>query len=340
MNKVKVGIVGVGDLGTLHAKLYKDIPDAEVVGIYDVDSNKLNTVAEDLGLNVFASLEEVIESSDAIDIVTPTSFHYHIAKKALEGGKHVFLERSITETVEQAEKLIALAKEKKCFIQVGRIERFNSAVLSLQDVNLEPLYIEAINLSSFNPRGSDVDVVFDLMIHDLDLIFSLLNSVPLNVDANSVCVISDSIDIANARVEFENGCVVNFTSSRISAKKIHKIRVFQKSTYLTLDLSQGFSEIFYIPEENQKPFHDGTLAFSLGEVEYGSSKKEIKYNRLERKNINPLRRELRTFTDAILNNVPPLVTAEDGLGALRLATQVLKKISEHKDKVKSVSLGD
>jgi predicted dehydrogenase len=334
MNKVKVGIVGVGDLGALHAKLYKDIPDVEIVGINDVDSNKLNSVADDLGLNKFMSIDELIEKTDAIDIVTPTSFHYHIAKKALEAGKHVFLERTLTETVEQAEKLIDLAKEKKRFIQVGRIARFNPAVLSLHDVDLDPLYIEAINLSSFNPRGSDVDVIFDLMIHDLDLVYSILNSEPFNVTANTVCVISDSMDIANARVEFENGCVVNFTASRISSKEIHKLRIYQKSTYLLLDLSQGFSEIFYIPKEGQKPFHDGTLAFSLGEVEYGSVKKEIKYNRLERKNVNPLRRELRTFTDAILNNVPPLVSAEDGLGALRLATQVLQKIAEHKKRVK------
>ncbi len=339
MNKVKVGIVGVGHLGSLHAKLYKEIPDAEIVGLFDVDSEKLNKVAKDLNLDVYTSLESLIENVDAVDIVTPTSFHYHIAMKSLEAGKHVFLEKPITETVEQAEKLVAKAKENNRLIQVGHIERFNPAVLSLHDVNLAPIFIEAHRLASFNPRGTDVAVILDLMIHDLDLISFLVKSKPVHIDASGVGVISDNVDIANARIEFENGCVANVTASRISAKKMRKMRIFQKNAYISMDFAEGYSEIFYIPEEDQLPFHDGTLAFSLGEIEHGAIKKEIKYNRLERKNINPLRRELRTFTDAILNNVRPLVSGEDGMEALKLATKVLQKIAEHRDKAQGLLTG-
>ncbi len=336
MNKVKVGIVGVGHLGSLHAKLFMDIPDADIVGIYDVDNEKLVKVAEELKLEAFSDLDRLIDSVDAIDIVTPTSYHFDIAMKALEKGKHIFLEKPITETVEQAEKIVAFARDKGCLIQVGHIERFNPAVLSLQDVHLSPIFIEAHRLASFNPRGTDVAVILDLMIHDLDLISYIVKSKPIHIDASGVGVISNSIDIANARIEFENGCVANVTASRISAKKMRKMRIFQKNAYISMDFAEGFSEIFYIPKDDQQPFHDGTLAFSLGEIEHGSVKKEIKYNRLERKNINPLRRELRTFTDAILNNVEPLVSGEDGLDALKLATKVLQKIAEHKDKARNL----
>ena len=329
MNKVKVGIVGVGHLGSLHAKLYKEIPDADIVGIFDVDSEKLNNVAKNLNLDVYTSLESLIENIDAIDIVTPTSFHYHIAMKALEAGKHVFLEKPITETVEQAEKLVAKAKEKNCLIQVGHIERFNPAIYSLPFQMIQPRFIEAHRLAPFKPRGLDVAVILDLMIHDIDLILSMIKSEPTRISANGVGVVSSNIDIANARIEFKNGCVANLTASRISAKKMRKMRIFQKDAYISMDFNDGVSEIFYLENDDHPIFENGTLALSLGQLELGELKREIKYNRLKREQVNPLQAELISFIDAIKNNLQPAVTIQDGINALSLAQKVMKEIKRH-----------
>lgn len=330
MEKTRVGVIGVGHLGKLHASLYQQIPDAELVGIYDLDQKKNEQLGKQLNIKAFSQLQELLEKVQAVNIVTPTTSHYEIAAMALDFNKHVFIEKPMTQKEEEAQKLIAMAEAKNLLIQVGHIERFNPALLALEDVQLSPLFIEAHRLSSFNPRGTDVAVVLDLMIHDLDLLGHLVKSEPLRVSASGVGVISSTIDIANARIEFENGCVANVTTSRISAKKMRKMRIFQKNAYISMDFVEGFSEIFFIPSEKQEPFHDGTLAFSLGQIEEGQEKREIKYNRLERRNVNPLKMELSTFVESVRSGTPPLVSAKDGLAALKLANQVLQEIEKHR----------
>lgn len=329
MKQVKVGVIGVGHLGKLHASLYKEVPDAELMGIFDTDGKKCKTVAEELNVKAFANLVQMFEAVEAVNIVTPTSTHYDIASQALSLDKHVFIEKPITKSEEEAEDLIQLAQSKNSIIQVGHIERFNAAMLALTDVPLEPIFIEAHRLASFNPRGTDVAVILDLMIHDLDLILYLVKSRPVKISASGVGVISTNIDIANARIEFENGCVANITASRLSAKKMRKMRIFQKNAYISMDFSEGFSEIFYIPGENQEPFRDGTLAISLGQLEEGAKKRDIKYNRLERKNVNPLKLELSKFIESIKGGIKPVVSGEEGLEALRLANLILKEVGHH-----------
>jgi predicted dehydrogenase len=329
MEKTKVGILGVGHLGRLHTSLYKEINSVEIKGIYDTNDEKAQKVGEELKVTVFNEAERLLEQVDAINIVTPTPDHFNSAVKALDYNCHLFIEKPITDNIEQAEKLIQLANDKKKILQIGHIERFNPALLALEDVRLNPIFIESHRLASFNPRGTDVAVILDLMIHDLDLILSLVKSKPTKIDACGVGVISKHIDIANARIQFENGCVANITASRISAKKMRKMRIFQQDAYISLDFSDGFSEIYYIPTEDQAIYKDGTLAFSLGEINTGEQKREIKYNKLQRNDINPLKYELELFIDAIDANIAPMVSGKDGLEALKLAKEVMKKIDGH-----------
>lgn len=333
MGKIRVGILGVGHLGRLHTSLYKEIQSVEIVGIYDLDTEKAKNVGEELNIPVFYEPIELLNKVDAVNIVTPTPDHYDSAIQALENNCHLFIEKPITDSIEKSEKLIQSAKEKNKMVQIGHIERFNPALLALEDVKLNPIFIESHRLASFNPRGTDVAVILDLMIHDLDLILHIVKSDPIKIDASGVGVISKHIDIANARIQFKNGCVANVTASRISAKKMRKMRIFQKDAYISLDFADGFSEIYYIPEQNQTAFKDGTLAFSLGEINTGEQKREIKYNKLQRKHINPLKFELESFIDAVDTGIEPIVTGQDGLEALKLAKAVMKKIDEHTDYV-------
>jgi predicted dehydrogenase len=329
MNKVKIGVIGVGHLGKLHAKLYKEIDLAEIVGIYDVDNNKAELVGKELNIEVFINREQLLEKVDAVSIVTSTTNHHEAALKALDYDCHIFIEKPITVKIQEAEEVISMAKEKQKVLQVGHIERFNSALIVLSDLNLKPLFIESHRLSMFEPRGTDVAVILDLMIHDLDLILYLVKDQPDKIDASGISVISDSIDIANARIQFKNGCTANITTSRISMKKMRKMRLFQPDTYISIDLMEGFSEIYYTNGNNFNAFKDGTLALSLGEVEIKKGKKEIRYNKLQRKDWNPLKYELSGFCESILTGIPPLVSGGEGLAALRLANQVLDKIDEN-----------
>ena len=332
MAEIKVGVVGVGHLGKLHAKLYKQVEGAALAGVYDSDSAKAESVAQEFETTKYDSVEALIDDVDAVNIVTPTTSHHQIAQAALKKKKHLFIEKPITATEEQAADLIRLAEVQHCLIQVGHIERFNPAMLALEDVSVRPVFIEAHRLASFNPRGTDVAVILDLMIHDLDLILHLVKSKPVKVDASGVGVVSKNVDIANARIEFESGCVANVTASRISAKKMRKMRIFQSNAYISLDFTDGFSEIFYLPEPDQPSFKDSTLAFSLGQIDAGDQKKDIKYTKLERKNVNPLLTELQSFVYSIRDKKPVAVSAEDGLQALELANNVLQQISRHQKK--------
>jgi len=327
MNKILVGVIGVGHLGKIHTSLYRDVNSAELIGIYDINTEKAKKVAEELNITAFTDINELLEKVEAVNIVTPTSTHYEIAKQALDHNCHLFIEKPIMTNESEAVEIIQIAKEKNRLLQVGHIERFNPAVLAISDVTLKPLFIESHRLASFNPRGTDVAVILDLMIHDLDLILFLVKSKPVQIEASGVGVISETLDIANARIQFESGCVANITASRISTKKMRKMRVFQQNSYISIDFAEGFSEIYYI-DDTTMTFKNGTLAFSLGQIEEGNIHKDIKYNKLQRSNINPLKYEISGFIESLQANIPPLVSGEEGLEALKLANQVLSKIEE------------
>jgi predicted dehydrogenase len=328
MNKIPVGVIGVGHLGKIHASLYRDVKPADLVGIYDSDGDKAKKVGDELNITAFSDIDELLGKVEAVNIVTPTSTHYEIAKRALDHNCHLFVEKPIMASENEADEIIRIAKEKNKLLQVGHIERFNPAVLAIADVSLKPLFIESHRLASFNPRGTDVAVILDLMIHDLDLILSLVKSKPVQIDASGVGVISDTLDIANARIQFESGCVANITASRISTKKMRKMRVFQQNSYISIDFVEGFSEIYYM-DDTAATFKNGTLAFSLGQIEAGDKRKDIKYNKLQRTDVNPLKYELNGFIESIQANIPPLVSGEDGVAALKLAHGVIAKIEEH-----------
>ena len=333
MNKIPVGVVGVGHLGKIHATLYRQIDTADLIGVYDSDNEKAQRISAELNVRAFNSYQELLDNVKAVNIVTPTSTHFAMARQALNQNCHLFIEKPIMATEEEAVQIIDQAQQKNKKIQVGHIERFNPAVLAMSDVPLKPIFIESHRLASFNPRGTDVAVILDLMIHDLDLILSLVKSNPLQIDASGVGVISNTVDIANARIQFESGCVANITASRISNKKMRKMRIFQQNSYISVDFMEGFSEIYYIDDATSASFQDGTLAFSLGQIDAGNIRKDIKYNKLQRSDINPLKYELSGFIDSLQNDVPVLVSAEEGLAALRLANQVLLKIAEHAQRV-------
>jgi predicted dehydrogenase len=270
-------------------------------------------------------MEDLLSSIDAVSIVATTSAHYELAKKSLESGKHVFIEKPITATIKEAEELVLLSDQKYLSLQVGHIERFNPALLSLEKYNLDPRFIETDRLAQFNPRGTDVAVVLDLMIHDIDIILSLVKSEVKKVYASGVAVVSGNIDIANARIEFENGAVANVTASRISQKKMRKMRIFQKDTYISLDFTTGLSEVYRlasIDEKLQEPF------ISFGEIGVGDKKKLVVYEQPELKEVNALQYELQLFVDSIINKQKPVVTASDGLKALKVAEIIISEINK------------
>lgn len=321
--KTKVGVVGVGHLGTLHAKMYDMIPTADFLGIYDIDTQRSREIADRFGVTPFPSLDALLDRVDAISVVTPTSNHFETASYALSRGVHVFIEKPITSDVASAEELIKIAEQKKRIVQVGHIERFNPALMSLRSVDLNPMFIESHRLAQFNPRGTDVAVVLDLMIHDIDIILHLVNSPVRQIDANGVAVVSDSIDIANTRIQFENGAVANITASRISQKKMRKMRIFQPDTYITIDFLQGLAEVYRL-------YSDGSdvpeMTMLLGEIGTGAQKKKIVYQRPEVPDINALEFELAQFLHSIQNGTPPLVTAYEATKALYVALEVMEKI--------------
>ena len=320
--KTKIGIVGVGHLGALHAKMYSQIIDCDFVGVFDVNAEKSKKIADEFNVKSFASIEELFLNIDALSISTITSEHFKIAKLALNANKHVLIEKPITQTVEEGNELIKIATEKKLIIQVGHIERFNPAIMSLEKYKINPLFIESHRLAQFNPRGTDVAVVHDLMIHDIDLILSLVKSPVTKIDANGIAVVSDSIDIANARLQFANGCVANITASRISQNKMRKMRLFQNNAYISLDFQQNLAEVFRLVDENVK----STLM--LGQIESGKNKKNIIYEQPEIKEHNALKIELESFINCIKTNSTPIVSGQDGVEALKVAQQILEIIKK------------
>ena len=326
MDKLKVGIIGVGHLGKLHTKMFSGIKNCELVGIYDIDLSNAHSVGDELKVKVFESEESLLNVVNAASVAVTTSAHYEVAKRCLERGIHIFIEKPITSTITEAETLVKLASEKKLTLQVGHIERFNPALVSLEKYIVNPLFIQSDRLSQFNPRGTDVAVVLDLMIHDIDVILSLIKSEVKRIDANGVPVVSDNVDIANARIQFENGAVANVTASRISQKKMRKMRIWQRDNYIALDFVTGASEMYRL-----LPLGENISAgVPFGEIGVGGNKKKLFYEQPETKEINALSYELELFINAVINKTRPVVSGEDGLRALAVADDIIKKIEESK----------
>lgn len=316
---LKVGVLGAGHLGKIHLRLLNQSTKYELVGFYDPNQDNAQQVATEFGYRYFSTIEALIEAVDVVDIVTPTLSHFDCAKAAIQAGKHVFLEKPITNTVAEAEELIALTKTYGVKGQVGHVERFNPAFQAVSSMIVNPMFIETHRLAEFNPRGTDVPVVLDLMIHDLDAILSVVKSPVKQVNASGVAVLSESPDIANARIEFENGCVANVTSSRISMKNMRKSRFFQRDAYISVDYLEKACEVVKMKEAPEVP-GDFDLIFQNAE----GVKKQIYYNNPSVEPNNAILEELETFADAINNNTTPVVTLEDGTAALRLAYQIIE----------------
>jgi len=330
MDKVRIGVVGTGHLGSLHAKLLADVKDARLVMLFDEDRAKAASLARTLGTAAAASLDELLGSVDAVSIATTTSSHYDVALKAIERGVHVFIEKPITDTIERGEDLVERAAKRGVKIQVGHIERFNPAILSLEQYALKPMFVECHRLAQFNPRGTDVAVVLDLMIHDIDLIMSLVRSDVKSVEASGVAVVSESIDIANARLQFVNGCVANVTASRISQNKMRKIRLFQQDSYISIDLLQGQSEVFRLVDEKDQKSKPTML---LGKIDQGSRKRMIVYEQPEAREVNALKFELELFVKSVRTGAVVPVTGRDGVQALRVAQRIMAAIEGYQSSI-------
>ena len=325
MNPLRIGVVGVGHLGTLHAKMLSDMPGVLLAGVYDMDAAKAGKVAGEYGTTSFATLEALLESVDAATVATSTTAHFVVAKAAIEQGIHLFMEKPITQTVAEADELCRLAEGKGILIQVGHIERFNPAILALAEYTIKPLFVESHRLAQFKPRGTDVAVVLDLMIHDIDLILSFVRSPVRRIDANGVAVVSDTVDIANARIQFENGCVANVTASRISQRSMRKMRLFQPNAYISIDFSEGLAEVFQLLPEDAPAVPGGMV---LGEMGLGKHRRRIVYEQPEPREVNALRHELELFARSITTGTPPVVSAHDAKQALEVATSIMQIISQ------------
>lgn len=320
---LKVGVLGAGHLGKIHLRLLNQSEKYELVGFFDPFEENANKVAAEFGYKKFESIESLIAAVDVVDIVTPTIQHFECAKLAIEAGKHIFIEKPIATTVDEAEKILALANKFNVKGQVGHVERFNPAFTAVKDKINKPMFIETHRLAEFNPRGTDVPVVLDLMIHDIDAILSVVKSKVKTVNASSVAVISDSPDITNARLEFENGCVANITASRISMKNMRKSRFFQKDAYISVDYLDKICEVVRMQDAPETP---GDFDMILQNAE--GVKKQIYF---DNPNVNPnnaILDELESFADAINNNTTPIVSLEDGTEALRVAYQIIDSIGK------------
>jgi predicted dehydrogenase len=315
---LKVGVLGAGHLGKIHLRLLNQSDKYELIGFYDPNSEHADKIVAEFGYTKFDTIQQLIQAADVIDIVTPTLSHHDCAKEVIQAGKHVFIEKPISNTIEEAEELIALAKQYNIKGQVGHVERFNPAFIATKAMIENPMFIETHRLAEFNPRGTDVPVVLDLMIHDIDVILSVVQSPVKLINASGVSVISDTPDIANARIEFENGCVANLTASRISMKNMRKSRFFQKDAYISVDFLDKVCEVVKMKDAPEVP---GDFDMILQNAE--GVKKQIYFDNPDVHTNNAILDELETFADAINNNTTPVVTLEDGTEALRVAYRII-----------------
>ncbi len=319
---IKIGVIGAGHLGKIHIKLLKEIDKYELVGFYDASPDAAALVEKEFNVKRFETLESLLAEVDAVDIVTPTLAHYECASKAIRHSKHVFIEKPITTTIDEAKSLIGLSKEANVKVQVGHVERFNPAFLAARDYCSGPMFIETHRLAQFNPRGTDVSVVLDLMIHDIDVILSVVKSNIKRISASGVAVVSDSPDIANARIEFDNGCVANLTASRISMKNMRKSRFFQKDAYISVDFLDKKVDVIRLKniEGEADPL---AVTIDLGN---GKGSKQIYFENPKTEPTNAIKMELEMFAESITNNTTPIVSADDGYKALDVAYKIIEKM--------------
>lgn len=320
---LKVGIFGVGHLGKFHLNNWKQIPEVELIGFFDPNNDNAKVVEAEYGLKRYMDEAALIQASDIIDVVTPTHLHFPVCEMAIKMGKHVFVEKPMANTIEEGKAIMEMVKEAGVKLQVGHVERFNPAFTALKDITLNPSFIEVHRLAQFNPRGTEVSVILDLMIHDIDIILSIVKSSVKNISASGVAVLTDTPDIANVRIEFNNGCVANLTSSRISMKKMRKIRLFQKDAYIGIDFLEKNTEIIQL----KKP--EDTAAFSF-DIETHQGTKTITISNPVVEDGNAILAELSSFVHAIQHDEPTVVNEIDGFLAMEVAHQILEKIGKVK----------
>jgi predicted dehydrogenase len=320
---LKIGVLGAGHLGKIHLRLLKELKDTyHLVGFYDPNEENAKAVAAEMDITAYSTIEGLLNEIDVIDIVTPTLSHFDCAEQALRMQKHVFIEKPITNTVEEAKKLLSLSHEADVKVQVGHVERFNPAYRAAKDKINSPMFIETHRLAQFNPRGTDVSVVLDLMIHDLDIVLNMVKSNIRKISASGVAVVSDTPDICNARIEFDNGCVANLTASRISLKNMRKTRIFQRDAYISIDFLDKEVEVVRLQtiEGEADP-----LAIVI-EPGNGKAPKQIFFEKPGVDPANAIKDELYSFAQAINNNTTPEVTIDDGVNALDVAHRILEKL--------------
>ncbi|MEO6833867.1 MAG: Gfo/Idh/MocA family oxidoreductase [Chitinophagaceae bacterium] len=323
---IKIGLFGAGHLGKIHMQQWLKVNTAQLVGFYDPDDHAAAQAMEQYPVKRFESISELIAAVDAVDVVTSTTAHFAIAKQVLQQGKHLFIEKPLANTLEEAKELVTLVNEAGVKCQVGHVERYNPAFLALEHQKLQPMFIEAHRLAQFNPRGTDVSVILDLMIHDIDVVLHLVKSPVKRISASGVSVMSDTADIANARIEFDNGCVANLTSSRLSLKKMRKIRLFQRDAYIGIDFLEQKTEVIRLKEDGAPA---GMMDFPI-ELANGD-KKIISVEMPEVAPGNAINAELSEFADAIIQDKPVRVSVHDGYNAMDIAHQILKKMSAHRE---------
>ena len=319
---LKIGVFGVGHLGKFHLNNWKEVTTVELVGFYDPDDDTSKEISEKYQLPRFLDEDELMTACDAIDVVAPTNFHFQLCEKAIRKGKHVFVEKPLANTMDEARQLVKLAQESNIKLQVGHVERFNPAFLALKDVELNPMFIEVHRLAQFNPRGTEVSVILDLMIHDIDIILSIVKSGVKTISASGIAVMTDTPDIANVRMEFDNGCVANLTSSRISMKKMRKMRLFQKDAYIGIDFLNKKTEII----RQKQPKDSNVFAF---DIETPRGRKTLAIANPQVPEVNAIKKELEEFSNAVLNNTKTIVSEIDGLMAMDVAHQILRKIGNN-----------
>ena len=321
---LKIGVFGAGHLGKIHIQQWQKIEEVELIGFYDPDDIQAATTISEYQVPRYTDFDSLINDADAIDIVSVTTSHYEIAKRSLLKGKHLFIEKPLAQTVEEGKELVKLVAEANVKCQVGHVERYNPAFLALEDKSLKPMFIEAHRLAQFNPRGTDVSVILDLMIHDIDIVLCLVKSTVKRISASGVAVLSETADIANARIEFDNGCVANLTSSRISLKKMRKVRLFQRDAYIGIDFLDKKTEIIKMKEPGEIA---GKMDFP---IEIGNGLKKIISVQLpEIPTINAIKAELSDFANSVIKDIPTKVSIIDGYQALDVAHQILEKMSLH-----------
>ena len=323
---LKIGVFGAGHLGKIHIQQWQQVAEAELIGFYDPSNEQAAAAEAKYGVKRYTDMDSLIEAADAIDIVSPTTTHHDIAKRCLLSGKHVFIEKPLAHTLDEGMELVQLVKEANVKCKIGHVERYNPAFLAVGEQLIQPMFIEAHRLAQFNPRGTDVSVILDLMIHDIDIVLSLVKSPVKRISASGVSVLSETADIANARIEFDNGCVANLTSSRISLKNMRKMRLFQRDAYIGIDFLEKKTEIIRMkPGGSPAGLMDIPLETGNGE------KKLISVEMPEIAAINAIRTELAEFAGAIINDRPVRVSVYDGYQAMDVAHQILKKMSLHNE---------